>query len=142
MKPDIETRQDIYNLLEAFYAKALNDEVIGHFFTQVKKINMDEHLPVITDFWEMVLLGGTQYKKNAITPHIHLHQLSPMTEKHFTRWLELFHSTVDELYEGPNAFLAKQRAVSIATVMKIKVLQSSSTKIKENDNTGSAATGG
>mgnify|MGYP003541956001 FL=1 len=59
MKPDIETRQDIYNLLEAFYAKALDDEVIGHFFTQVKKINMDEHLPVITDFWEMVLLGGT-----------------------------------------------------------------------------------
>lgn len=128
MKPDIQTRHDIYILLEAFYAKALYDEVIGHFFTQVKKINMDEHLPVITDFWEMVLLGGTQYKKNAITPHIQLHQLSPLTEKHFTRWLELFHSTVDEFYDGSIAFLAKQRAVSIATVMKIKVLQSSSIK--------------
>ncbi len=121
MKPDIQTRQDIYILLEAFYAKALYDDVIGHFFTKVKKINMEEHLPVITDFWEMVLLDGTQYKKNAITPHIQLHQVSPLTEKHFARWLELFNSTVDDLYDGSIALLAKQRAVSIATVMKIKI---------------------
>ena len=142
MKPDIQTRQDICLLLEAFYEKALNDELIGYFFTRVKKINMTEHLPVITDFWEMVLLGGTNYKKDPIAPHMHLHQLSPLEEKHFNRWVELFCTTVDELYAGTVATLANQRARSVATVMKIKILHSSSIKNVDYDNTGSAAAGG
>ncbi len=124
MNSDIETRHDIIHLLEVFYAKALNDEVIGYFFTTVKKVNMAEHLPVITDFWEMVLLGGSNYKKNAIAPHLQLNQLSRLEEKHFNRWVQLFNSTVDELYEGKLATIAKQRALSIATVMKIKIIES------------------
>ena len=142
MKPDIQTRQDIFRLLEAFYRKALHDELIGYFFTSVIKINMAEHLPVITDFWEMVLLGGTNYKKNAIAPHLHLHQLSPLEEKHFNRWLELFNSTVDQLFAGTIATMAKQRALSVATVMKIKILHSSPIKNTDYDNTGSTTAGG
>ncbi|MEO6313405.1 MAG: group III truncated hemoglobin [Chitinophagaceae bacterium] len=119
---DIATRDDIYYLMECFYASAVPDDVIGYFFTEVAAINLIEHLPVITDFWEMVLLGGQHYKKNAIAVHTHLNQLSPMEEKHFTRWLQLFTRTVDGLFTGPVAELAKQRALSIATVMKIKIL--------------------
>jgi len=37
----------------------------------------------------------------------------------------LFMQTIDELFEGDKALLAKQRALSIATVMKIKILNSS-----------------
>jgi len=46
----------------------------------------------------------------------------PLTRAHFTRWNELFAQTVDELFEGTNAILAKQRALSISTVMQIKIL--------------------
>ena len=122
---DIENRNDIYHLLERFYAKAIPDETIGYFFTEVAKIDMSAHLPLITDFWEMVILDGSHYKKNAIAVHAHLHQLSPMEEKHFNRWLELFNETVDELFSGEKAGLAKQRALSIATVMKLKIIHSS-----------------
>ena len=38
-------------------------------------------------------------------------------------WLHYFNSTVDELFEGQVAFLAKQRAKSIATIMQIKMAQ-------------------
>lgn len=141
MKRDIQNRQDIYLLLESFYKKALNDETIGYFFTSVAKVNMAEHLPVITDFWEMVLLGGTNYNKNVVAPHMQLHQLSPLKEDHFNRWLALFDITVNELYVGPVATMAIQRALSIATVMKIKILHSSPIKNTTNDNTGSAAAG-
>jgi hemoglobin len=37
----------------------------------------------------------------------------------------LFTKTVDQLFEGEHADLAKQRAVSIATVMQLKILHPS-----------------
>jgi len=138
---DIKTREDIFYLMECFYTKAVTDDVIGYFFTEIAKINLTDHLPVITDFWEMVILGGNNYKKNAIAVHAHLHQLSAMEEKHFTRWLQLFTGTVDELFSGNNAELAKQRAVSVATVMKIKILHSSPINNSKDDNRGSTAAG-
>ena len=54
---DIETRQDIEKLMIAFYSKAISDEVIGYIFTEVAKIDLSHHLPIIADFWEMVLFG-------------------------------------------------------------------------------------
>ena len=57
-------------------------------------------------------------------PHINLHQRSPLQAQHFETWLRYFNETVDELFEGEKAFLAKERALSIATVMKIKLKQS------------------
>ena len=130
---DIETREDIYYLMEHFYAKVIPDQTIGYFFTDVAKMDLTAHLPVITDFWEMVILNGNRYKKNAIAIHVNLHRMSVMEEKHFTRWLELFTGTIDELFAGERAELAKQRAQSIATVMKIKILHSSSLN-SSNDN--------
>ena len=123
-KKDIATREDLLQLLHEFYGHALHDEVIGHFFTQVIHLDLEKHIPVIADFWETILLNGTNYKKNAIIPHIHINQLSPMEEKHFQRWLWIFNQTVDRLFEGETAEKAKQRALSIATVMRIKILNS------------------
>ena len=122
MKKDIGSREDITTFMERFYGKALTDNVIGFFFTEVVKLNMQTHLPVIVDFWETVLFGVAKYKGNAMQVHQHIHQLSAFTEEHFERWLALFTQTVDELFEGDRAELAKQRAVSIATMMKLKTI--------------------
>jgi len=51
-----------------------------------------------------------------------LHQSANFTAEHFNVWLKLFTSTVNELFEGEKAELAKQRAISIATVMQTKLL--------------------
>jgi hypothetical protein len=37
--------------------------------------------------------------------------------------LPIFKATTDELFEGEKAFMAKERATSIATVMQIKIAQ-------------------
>ena len=123
-KQDIVSRDDLLRLLHAFYKEAIVDDVIGHFFTRVVPLNLEEHIPVIADFWETVLLNGSSYKKNAMIPHIHINQLSPMEEKHFQRWLQIFNRTVDSLFAGETADRAKQRALSIATMMRIKVSNS------------------
>ena len=46
------------------------------------------------------------------------HQL---TKAHFDRWLMLFDETVDELFVGQTAHKAKVRALSIATVIQLKI---------------------
>lgn len=123
---DIENRDDIEQLMRAFYAKAIPDPVIGHYFTEVIQMDLEKHLPVIIDFWETVLFGIAKYKSNAIAVHQHLHTKSAFEDKHFERWVSLFQATVDDLFEGEKATLAKQRALSIATVMKIKTIHGTS----------------
>jgi len=123
---DIENRDHIEQLMRTFYAKAIPDPIIGHYFTRVIEMDLETHLPVIIDFWETVLFGVAKYKSNAIAVHQHLHDKSAFEDKHFEQWVQLFQSTVDELFEGDKAELAKQRALSIATVMKIKTIHGAS----------------
>jgi hemoglobin len=119
---DIRNREDIVLLLEKFYSKALSDATIGYFFTEVVPLNMETHIPLITDFWETVLFGKAAYKGNVMKMHQHIHELSPFNDEHFKRWAQLFIETVDEMYEGDIATTAKQRAESVATLMRIKLL--------------------
>lgn len=123
MKKDIATREDLLLLVTKFYEKLLKDDSISYLFTDVAKINLEHHLPVLVDFWDNILFQSDTYRKNAMQPHLDLHQKSPLSGHHFETWLRYFKETVDELFEGEKAFLAKERAVSIATVLQIKLVQ-------------------
>ena len=123
MKKDIASREDLLQLISKFYEKLLADDSINYLFTDIAKINLAHHLPLLVDFWDSVLFQSDTYHKNAMQPHINLHQKSPLQPHHFETWLRYFNETVDELFEGEKAFLAKERALSVATVMKIKLKQ-------------------
>ncbi len=123
IKKDIETRSDLLLLMQEFYKKLLADDSINYLFTQVANVNLDHHFPVLVDFWDSVLFQSDTYHKNAMQPHMALHQKSPLTDHHFATWLGYFQNTVDEFFEGSKAFIIKERATSIATVMKIKTKQ-------------------
>lgn len=122
MSIDISSREDIIVLVSAFYDKVKEDAVIGYLFNDVAKVNWDKHLPRMYDFWESVLFDPSKYSGNPMPVHLQLHVLSPLTAVHFDRWKSLFLETVDLYFKGAIAELAKQRAVSIATVMQLKVL--------------------
>lgn len=122
MKLDISNREDLVNLMKAFYTKALVDENIGHYFTQVVQLDMEKHLPRITDFWETVVFDTGKYQGNTMKIHEDLHEQSPFASAHFTRWIDLFKATVDEHFAGENAEKIKSRAISIATVMNLKMV--------------------
>lgn len=123
MKNDITTREDIELLMNIFYEKLLADEAISYIFTDVAKLDIKTHIPVIADFWETVLLNKNVYHNNTMKIHLDLNDKTPLTKTHFNIWLKHFTTTVDELYEGEIALRAKQRAQSVATVMQIKMLQ-------------------
>jgi len=123
MKRDITTRADIELLINIFYERLLADENISYIFTDVAKINMKTHIRVIADFWESVLLNKNVYHNNTMKIHMDLNDKTSLTKTHFDIWLKHFNNTVDELFEGEVALLAKQRAKSVATVMQIKIAQ-------------------
>lgn len=123
MKKDITGRKDLLNLVTRFYEKLLADKTISYLFTDIAKIDLAHHLDILVDFWDNILFQKDVYRKNAMQPHMVLHQQSPLQKHHFETWLGYFNETVDELFSGEKAFLAKERALSIATVMQIKISQ-------------------
>jgi hemoglobin len=111
--PDIENRDDIERLVRAFYGKAMTDEIIGYIFTDVAKLDLEEHVPKFVSFWETNLLGEQTYSGGAFHVHANIHHKSPLRKGHFERWLVLWTRTVDELFDGPHAALAKVHALRI-----------------------------
>jgi len=118
---DIETKQDLEILLSKFYSKLLSDESISYIFTYVAKIDLQSHLPNIVDFWNLSLFGKGDYSKNVMKIHLDLNGEEKLNEKHFKTWLNHFYDTVDANFSGKNAEIIKTKALSIATVMQIKM---------------------
>ena len=117
---DIRNREDIELLVGRLYGRMIDDPIIGYFFTYYAKIDLEKHLPVISDFWEAVLFQKPVYEggAQAMNVHLDLNKKVQFKNQHFTRWLFLFHKSVDELFDGPNAVKAKERSTSIAELMK------------------------
>lgn len=120
--PDIESTDDIERVVDAFYALAIEDPLIGLYFTEVARVDLSVHLPKLYRFWSALILGLPTYRQNAFLPHVLLNDLHPFEARHFGRWLKLFFSTVDERFEGPRAELAKRRAQDIAAAMAAKLV--------------------
>lgn len=123
MKKDIKNRTDIELLVNIFYEKIVTDEQLGFIFQEIAKVNWSTHLPAMYNFWENIILFTGTYEGNPMNLHKHLHHITPLNETHFDRWNQLFICTVDELFEGKKANLAKQRAISISGIIKEKILE-------------------
>jgi hemoglobin len=126
MKKDIETRKDIEELVDEFYVRVKEDEMIGFIFTSALRIDWNKHLPIMYDFWENVLFYSGSYQGNPLQTHKSLNQKIPLTPEYFERWVALFHNVVDDKYLGSNASLIKSRASSIANVMQLKITHAES----------------
>lgn len=118
--PDIKSQADIDLLVRRFYSDLLESE-IAYIFTDVAKIDLEEHLPHISNFWSSILLGTENYRGGAMGVHFRLAEKTPLTKETFKVWLELFDKNVDALFEGPIAAEAKSRAHSIGALMEHRV---------------------
>ncbi|MGX5818114.1 group III truncated hemoglobin [Chitinophaga lutea] len=119
MKQDIENRTDIELLVNTFYAKVQQDDLLGPVFAdRIAPDAWGPHLETMYRFWGTQLLGTMDYAGRPFPKHRPL----PINDTHFTRWVQLFHATVDELFAGPRASTAKVKAFSIAEVFMNKLL--------------------
>ena len=118
---DIQNRADIDLLMRNFYNRLLADPTISFVFTDVAKIDLELHLPIIGDFWEQNLLQTGSYKNNVLDIHRQLDNKEKLTPELFEIWLSHFSIAIDQNFKGENSEKAKTRALSIATIMKIKM---------------------
>ncbi|MFN4007376.1 MAG: group III truncated hemoglobin [Chitinophagaceae bacterium] len=119
VKIDIASEQDIILLVQNFYRYVNANHILRPYF---QNVNWDQHLPIMYAFWSNTLLYKGGYHGNPMKAHTQLHLRMPMTAEVFDQWVHLFIYTVDELFEGVVATLAKQRATSIAVVMRMKII--------------------
>jgi hemoglobin len=111
---DIENKNDIVLLVDVFYKKIMDDELIAPFF---KNLNFEIHLPKIVNFWEFVLLDTAGYTTNVTEKHMQFQ----LKKEHFDQWIFLFNQTLDELFKGDKAELAKQRAFLLGWTIENKL---------------------
>lgn len=114
---DLANRDDVEVLLRRFYGQIFADDVLAEPFSELRAQGLESHLPVMCDFWETVLFRAGLYRGNALVVHRQLDRRHPLHAKHFARWLGLWETTVDEMYDGPAADRAKTQAGRIARAM-------------------------
>jgi hemoglobin len=113
----IHTKEDVIYLVDSFYEKVNKDELLSPIFNDFAKVDWEAHMPTMYSFWSSILLGEESYSGRPFPKHLPL----PIKQKHFDSWLELFHQTVDENFEGELALEAKNRASNIAEIFSFKI---------------------
>ncbi|MGB1296302.1 MAG: group III truncated hemoglobin, partial [Flavobacteriales bacterium] len=113
----IESRDEINILVNAFYAKIRKDDLLGPIFNKhIAEEQWPAHLEKLTDFWESQLFRVSKFRGNPTLAHknvdeAHHHKIE---QSHFNHWLSIWFETVDELFEGELALLAKNSAHRMA----------------------------
>lgn len=121
MNRDISSRHDLLIIVRDFYTSLFQSDDLKHFFEDFKEEKaLENHLSTLVDFWDNTLFFSGTYKKNAMKPHMLLHDQRPLKNTHFKQWLALLTKAIDKNFKGENAETMKNKALSIATVMKIK----------------------
>ncbi|MDP4662110.1 MAG: group III truncated hemoglobin [Salibacteraceae bacterium] len=116
MRRDIENESDVKLMVDCFYQKVNEDELLGTIFNGIAKVNWDSHLSIMYGFWNNILFSTGEYNGRPFPKHLAL----PLTDALFDRWLLLFNQNLDELFNGPNTEIARSRAASIAAVFNAK----------------------
>jgi hemoglobin len=116
--PDLDSRERVEQLVEAFYEKVLADPLLAPIFLDVARIDLAVHLPHIKSYWCKLLLGEHGYSRHTMNIHRQLHSRQPLSDAEFQRWLSLFLTTVDSHYIGPQAQRAKRVSQAIAANMR------------------------
>jgi len=114
---DIETLDDVKLLVDSFYGKVREDDLLKDIFDNIIRDKWPEHLEKMYRFWQTVLLGEHTYSGKPFIPHLKM----PVDRLHFNRWLELFFETVDELFTGSKAELAKWQGNRMAEMFQLKI---------------------
>ena len=117
MKRDLKSKQDVELMVDSFYEKVNQDELLSPIFNKIVRVDWDKHLPKMYNFWETIIFHRGDYKGSPFDAHIPL----PVGEKHFGRWVEVFKANLDEHFEGEMTEHIKMRATSIALTFQAKM---------------------
>ncbi|SDE47079.1 hemoglobin [Pricia antarctica] len=123
-KKELKNRDDVQLLVDTFYGKVRKDKVLGPIFNTIIT-DWESHLTLLTDFWETQLFLKRKYYGNPVTAHqaVDDKMNHTITSEHFGLWLNLWFATIDEIFEGETAWIAKNRAQKMSTMLFMQIFQ-------------------
>jgi hemoglobin len=110
------TEQQLEQLVDRFYAKVREDEVLGPVFNAAVQ-DWPEHLEKLTAFWSSVMLTTGRYKGNPMVAH--LQHESVIEPAMFDRWLGLWRETASEVLDDAGAAAVAAKAERIAESLQL-----------------------
>jgi hemoglobin len=121
---DISSREDVHLLVTTFYGKVRKDELLSPIFNRVIK-DWEEHFVRLTNFWMTNLFFEKKYIGDPMAKHIEVDRIhnGSINEMHFGVWLNMWYQTIDEMFEGEVAQIAKNRARSMSTFIHLKLFE-------------------
>ncbi|MCC5951472.1 MAG: group III truncated hemoglobin [Acidimicrobiia bacterium] len=115
---DLDDRDEIAEFVRRFYRDIAQDTRFHHYFDTLAHVDWHAHTAELTDFWSGVLIGGPHESADeVIEAHRWLHDAEPFDEALFDRWLEIFDTTLDGGWHGPNTEIARRRGHGLAWAM-------------------------
>ena len=126
---DIQTQEDLYKVVDDFYKKLLADDAISYIFTDVVKVKLEEHLPILVTFWSQSILGTGGYFNNLTQIHLDLNAKSYLSKELFDIWLNHFETAINENFQGINCERMKNQAHNLSTIMQIKIAKEKEGKL-------------
>jgi hemoglobin len=106
----IVTEESIAEVIDTFYGRIREDQVLGPIFAGAIGSHWGSHLHKMKTFWSSVLLASRAYEGNPMIAHL---QLPRLTRDHFERWLQLWRETVAALCSDELASLLNRKAQMI-----------------------------
>lgn len=123
-KTDIRNRADVRILVETFYVKIRTHKILGPIFNDIVS-DWEAHFDLLTDFWETQLFLKRKYHGNPVAVHQEVDDMmgNSITSEHFGLWLNVWFATIDELFTGDTAWIAKNRAQKMSTMLFLKIYE-------------------
>src|SRR5690606_11070554 len=116
-RKEVNTLDDVKFLVDTFYGKVRQDEMLADIFNNVIQDKWPEHLEKLGRFWQTVLLEEHTYYGSPFLPHAQL----PVEWQHFERSLKLFIESVDDNFIGQKAEQAKWQVIRLAQMFHSKI---------------------
>ncbi|HEX6860969.1 MAG TPA: group III truncated hemoglobin [Caulobacteraceae bacterium] len=116
----IVTEAMISDVVETFYGRVREDEVLGPIFN-ARVEDWPEHLAKLKDFWSSVLLMTGRFKGRPMPVHAAIPDIG---RAEFDHWLALFARTVDEVCPPRAAALFRQKSRMIAESLQLGIAAS------------------
>lgn len=114
---DIQNIDDVKLMVNSFYQMVQKDDFLGPIFNERLEGRWPEHLEKMYRFWETILLDNHSYYGSPFAPHAKM----PVEKAHFDHWIKLFHTNMDNLFQGSVAEEAKSRAQKMAEMFHYKI---------------------
>lgn len=102
----------IGTLVDRFYSRVREDDILGPVFARVIGDEWEPHLKKMRAFWSSLMLASGRYKGNPMMAHLML--LPRIGAEHFERWLYIWKQTTAEMFPPQAAAVFVGKAETMA----------------------------